>query len=312
MLFSIGIPAYKSTFLEECIQSVLSQTYTLFELIIVNDDSPEPIDEIVRLFSDDRIKYVTNPSNIGARNVVDNWNKCLEHARGEFFVLLGDDDRLEPDFLEVFVQLIQKFPNLDVYHCRSKIINESSQVIGYTYSCPEFESVYENIWHRMRYLRLQYVSDYMYRTEALKWNGGYYKLPLAWISDDISAYRVMGEKGVAHTQKPVFCYRRNAQTISNTGNTLFKLEAVVGEEQWLKGFLEQVPLNAMDCILHQNISEHLARYSKDKKVGLMTQTDSFRRFPAFIRRRKDYGCSWMDVVLAFVLKCGCSWRKKNK
>ncbi|MBQ8672678.1 MAG: glycosyltransferase, partial [Bacteroides sp.] len=47
MKFSITIPAYKRTYLQECIDSILAQTYTDFELIIVNDASPEDLDSIV-------------------------------------------------------------------------------------------------------------------------------------------------------------------------------------------------------------------------------------------------------------------------
>lgn len=56
-LVSIGIPAYKATYLKEAIDSVLNQTYTKFELIIVNDKSPENIEEIISTYNDKRIRY---------------------------------------------------------------------------------------------------------------------------------------------------------------------------------------------------------------------------------------------------------------
>ena len=61
--FSITIPAYKRTYLQECIDSILGQTYTDFELIIVNDASPEDLDSIVNSFSDSRIRYYKNEKN---------------------------------------------------------------------------------------------------------------------------------------------------------------------------------------------------------------------------------------------------------
>ncbi|MGZ3810617.1 MAG: glycosyltransferase family 2 protein, partial [Mucilaginibacter sp.] len=70
MLFTIAIPAYKSQFLEECIASILGQTCTDFELIIVNDCSPQPVEEIVNKFIDPRIHYSKNEVNIGAENLV--------------------------------------------------------------------------------------------------------------------------------------------------------------------------------------------------------------------------------------------------
>lgn len=55
--FSIIVPCYKEIFLKECIESILSQTYQDFELILVNDASPYNIKQIVEQFKDDRISY---------------------------------------------------------------------------------------------------------------------------------------------------------------------------------------------------------------------------------------------------------------
>ena len=100
MEFSITIPAYKAKYLNECIDSILAQTYKDFELVIVNDASPEDLDSIVNQYIDSRIRYYVNEKNCGAINVVDNWNKCLEYAKGEFIICMGDDDKLMPNCLE--------------------------------------------------------------------------------------------------------------------------------------------------------------------------------------------------------------------
>ena len=60
MKFSVTIPAYKARFLKECIESILAQTYKDFELIIVNDASPEDLTSIVKSFNDPRIRYYIN------------------------------------------------------------------------------------------------------------------------------------------------------------------------------------------------------------------------------------------------------------
>lgn len=56
MKFTIAIPAYKRTFLKECIDSILAQTYKDFELIIINDASPEDLDSVVECYKDSRIR----------------------------------------------------------------------------------------------------------------------------------------------------------------------------------------------------------------------------------------------------------------
>lgn len=60
MKFSILIPAFKQQYLQECIESILAQTYRDFEIVIVNDASPEDLDSIVNSFTDFRIRYYVN------------------------------------------------------------------------------------------------------------------------------------------------------------------------------------------------------------------------------------------------------------
>ena len=77
VLFSVLIPAYKRKFLCDAISSCLIQTYKNFEIIIVDDASPEDLKSVVDQFHDSRIKYYRNEKNCGAINVVDNWNSMI-------------------------------------------------------------------------------------------------------------------------------------------------------------------------------------------------------------------------------------------
>ena len=299
--FSIGIPAFKSKFLKECILSILSQTYTNFELIIVNDCSPEPLGDIIKQFDDERIKYFVNETNTGALNVVNNWNKCLNEADGEFFVLMGDDDSMEPDYLEEFDKLIQKYPDLDVYHCRTRLINEDSKPIMLTPSWPEYESVYENIWHRINSFRVQYISDFVYRTDALNERGGFFYLPLAWFSDDVSAYIASGDKGIAHTNKPVFNYRVNSLTISSTGNNEMKMEAIMQLNTWFNVFLAKKPSSAQDALVHENISKGLKKYLQKKKINTIVYSLNKNILSSaykWYKLRKKYRFTVNELLLA--------------
>ena len=82
--YSVTVPACKAQFLAECIDSILAQTYKNFELIIVNDASPQDLDSIVSKYDDPRIRYYKNKVGFGAEHVVGNWNKCLEYATGDY------------------------------------------------------------------------------------------------------------------------------------------------------------------------------------------------------------------------------------
>lgn len=232
MKFSITIPAYKRKFLKECIDSCLAQTYNDFELIIVNDHSPEDLDGTVNQYSDPRIRYHVNEQNCGAVNVVDNWNKCLEYAKGDYIICMGDDDKLLPCCLEEYAKLIDKYPGLSVYHAWTQLITDTSEHLTFQEQRPEYESAYAFLWHRWTYRHFQYIGDFLYDTKHLREHEGFFKLPLAWGSDDITAFRAAQDGGIANTQVPCFQYRINGQTISSTGSSRLKLKANELALQW--------------------------------------------------------------------------------
>lgn len=122
--FSVTVPAYKAQFLAECIDSILAQTYKNFELIIVNDASPQDFDSIVSKYDDPRSRYYKNEVGFGAEHVVGNWNKCLEYAKGDYVICMGDDDKLKPCCLEEYAKLINIYPDLNVFHALTEMIDE--------------------------------------------------------------------------------------------------------------------------------------------------------------------------------------------
>ncbi|MFC5271572.1 glycosyltransferase family 2 protein [Adhaeribacter terreus] len=297
--FSIAIPAYKSIYLLDCIKSILNQNYKNFELIILNDCSPNPIGEIVQQIKDDRLIYLNNEINVGAEKLVLNWNKCLQIATGDYFIIMGDDDLMEPIYLDEFVKLIEKFPNLDVYHCRSKIIDENSKAFSLTPSWPEFETVYDNIWHRISGHRLQYISDFVYKTKTLKENNGFYYLPLAWASDDITAYIACGKRGIAHTNNPVFNYRQSRYTISSTGNPFLKMQAAIMEERWFNDFLKNEPINEVDRTIKSELKEKINKYIRNKKNAIIKDSlkkDLRTNLLNWIRFKTKYELSIRDLA----------------
>ena len=257
MLFSVTIPAFKPTFLAETIDSVLAQEYTDFELVIVNDASPYDLDAIVCQYTDPRIQYFTNSKNCGARDVVDNWNICLSHAKGDYVCCIGDDDTLTPTYLADFAQLIAKYPNVDLFHARSVIINDKSEVVETLEQRPEWESVYSLIWNP----RNTHLGDFLFRTATLRANGGFYKLPYGWAADDLSAFTAAITHGCCNTQRVGFCYRGNAESISHDMSCIEdKIRAYQHWGQWMSRFLQTKPTDADDLRLHANITAGYQHY----------------------------------------------------
>jgi glycosyltransferase involved in cell wall biosynthesis len=76
----------------------LDQTYPNLEIIISDNCSNDGTETLVKSFADSRTRYIKQKKNIGANN---NFNYCVEQARGVYFLLLHDDDLIDSDFIEV-------------------------------------------------------------------------------------------------------------------------------------------------------------------------------------------------------------------
>lgn len=303
MKFSILLPAYKQKYLYECIESCLTQTYSDFEIIIVDDASPEDLKAVVGQFSDIRIRYYRNEKNCGALHVVDNWNICLGYATGEYVICMGDDDKLLPNCLEEYSKLIKRYPNIGLLHGWTEIINENSQVVKLTNHRCEYESAISLMWHRKHAYELQFIGDFCFQRKWLQENKGFYNLPLAWGSDDISAYIGASKNGVANTQVPVFQYRVNSQTISNTGNIAEKMEALVLENNWKEEFLASQKLTGNDDLYRNELLGELPRVYQ-KKCGLTIALDlkckSRFRIINWWKKRNNYNLQNSTLIYAFM------------
>ena len=277
MTFSITIPAYKARFLDEAIKSVIAQTYQDWQLVIVDDCSPEDLKSIVEPYlADSRVEYYRNEKNCGAVDVVDNWNICLSHCTGDYVICMGDDDRLLPCCLEEYKMLIEKYPELNVYHCRTEIIDESGKVIETLEERPEQEDVLSLMTKRWEG-RKQYIGDFCYSRKHLNAFGGYYPLPYAWGSDDITLFRAALPSGIANVSRTGFQYRENQYSISLAHNDAEKVATVLLQREWYqKAFAELIPqgvfpktdiqnaLNSMNGFVRGLIIGHIKR---DLKQG---------------------------------------------
>ena len=105
-LVSIIMPSYNTAeFIGLSIESVLSQTYTNWELIIVDDCSTDDTEKIVNTFKDNRIKFSRNKKNLGAALTR---NKALREAKGIWIAFLDSDDIWLPKKLEHQIAFMKK------------------------------------------------------------------------------------------------------------------------------------------------------------------------------------------------------------
>ncbi|NOJ73713.1 glycosyltransferase [Paenibacillus alvei] len=124
-IVSIIIPSYNhGKYIGQAIESVLNQTYKDFELIIVDDCSPDNSVDIIKQYSDNRIKLFVNEKNEGA---VYTTNRAIKLTSGKYIALLNSDDLWESNKLEMQVNFIESNQDIDAVFSNAKFINESQK-----------------------------------------------------------------------------------------------------------------------------------------------------------------------------------------
>jgi glycosyltransferase involved in cell wall biosynthesis len=121
---SILLPVYNhAAYLGEAIQSALDQTFGDLELIIVNDESPDESEAVVKRFDDRRIRYIAQ-KNKGVPGAL---NTAFAAASGDYIALLNDDDRWLPDKLQGQVGILERDAEVGVVYGIAQVIDHAGQ-----------------------------------------------------------------------------------------------------------------------------------------------------------------------------------------
>ncbi|WP_254568467.1 glycosyltransferase family A protein [Oscillatoria sp. HE19RPO] len=136
-LVSVVVPVYNvEAYIAETIQSILKQTYSNFEILIVNDGSTDRSIEIIQTFDDPRITLIhqENQGVSAARN------RGIAQAKGEYIALIDGDDIWVPEKLEKHVQHLENSPQIGLSFCRSAFIDLNGAPLG-IYQMPQLTHI---------------------------------------------------------------------------------------------------------------------------------------------------------------------------
>ena len=219
--FSILVPVYRTPgrYLRELISSVLRQTYTNFELILVNaDPSFEEASQVLQMYADmdERVKVTDLPENYG---IAGNTNEALKLASGEFIALLDHDDTLERNALYEVAAKLQEDPGISLIYTDEDKIKDRSCYYFY----PNFKPDYDPDL----LLRNNYICHFLVvKTELAKaaggWNDAYNG---AQDYDFILRCMEHGAK-TAHVPMPLYHWRSTGgSTSGGHGNKSYAAEA---------------------------------------------------------------------------------------
>ena len=127
-LVSVCIPAYNSSrYIAETIESVLNQTYSNIEVVVVDDCSKDNTVEIVNNIKDSRVRLICNEKNLG---MTGNWNKCISESKGKYVKLLPGDDFIYKDCIERSLNVLKKHKEVSLVVVGSHLVDDDDKVIG--------------------------------------------------------------------------------------------------------------------------------------------------------------------------------------
>lgn len=171
-LVTIGIPTYNhaDAYLRETLRCALDQTYSNLEIIVADNCSSDGTEGLVRELGDSRVRYFRHERNIPPN---DNFNFCLQQAKGEFFLLLHDDDTIDPDFVETCVKAAVGKPEIGIIRTGTRIIDGQGNVISELENITGGQSTEELFLAWLRNHTWMFLCGVIFNTARLKETGGF-------------------------------------------------------------------------------------------------------------------------------------------
>lgn len=207
---SVCISMYNAApFLKDCIDSILSQSFTDFELLIVDDGSTDDSKDIVRSYHDNRIRLIENEHDyIGSLNIL------LKEAKGKYIARMDADDLMMPNRLELQIAYMEAHADIDILGGAIKCFNGQSEKI-FTYGCDLIKAkdllegpvlAHPTVMMRTSSIsNLSYDRNYIYAEDLQLWCQAFiHGLKLVNIPDVLTKYRIT-EKNTS------FVYRAEQQ-----------------------------------------------------------------------------------------------------
>ena len=225
---AIVIPAYKDTFLRRTLQSLAEQTCKDFTVYIGDDSSPHDLAPIVEEFEGRfPMCYHRFGENLGGRDVVAQWTRCVAMTRGEEWIwLFSDDDFLSPDCVEAFYREIRGGAAYDIYRFNIQVVGRDDKPLR-RIVYPEVISSYE-LYRRKLLGGLEcYVVEFVFSRAVYERAGGFVPFDLAWGSDLATWVNFGMERGIRTLPGGTVSWRSSGENIS-TLQTKETVERKVG------------------------------------------------------------------------------------
>ena len=219
--FTLIVPSYNGGgYLKECVGSIQAQTYPNWTLAVLDDGSTDGSLEWLRGLDEPRLTLYPAPEHLG---IVKNWARALEIPKAEFMTIIGQDDRLAPEYLAVMDALTQEHPDAGLYHAHFQFINAKGRTIRPCRPLPARETAAEYLTALFTGQRDTYGTGYLMRSARYRAVGGIPPFEKLLFADDALWMALM--EGSYKATAPNECFSCRLHPASASGGT--------GWQSWL-------------------------------------------------------------------------------
>ena len=213
---SFVVPCYNlAHLLGECVRSILQQTYQDFEVLIMDDCSPDHTPEVAQSFHDARVRHIRNNPNLGHLR---NYNHGISLARGKYIWLISADDRLHSELvLKRYLDLMESNPSIGYAFCPAMRLEDGQVKELLEYSVL---GTRDQVINGRRFLEHLIYANTVVAPSAMARKDCYEKvsmfpLDMPWGGDWYLWCVFALHYDVAYFADPMVCYRRHACSMTN-------------------------------------------------------------------------------------------------
>lgn len=263
---AIVIPAYKATFLPAALDSIAAQTSKDFALYIGDDCSPYDLGAIVDRYRDRMdLVYHRFDANLGGRDLVAQWERCIDLTQGEPWLwLFSDDDVMEANCVEEFYKVVKKHPAHNIYHFDINVIDGHGNLMRSVAPYPAGLTAWDFCKKRSEVKLVSYVVEYIFRRDTFMKYGRFQNFDLAWGSDVATITKLIGNKTLGIINSAHVNWRYSSENISpdhSAKTSIRKLLSVADYTDWInRHFFSHGKMNHWLLVLYL---KRYKRYAKN-------------------------------------------------
>lgn len=225
--FSIIVPVYNvEKYLEDCLESILKQTYDDFEVIVVNDGSTDNSQKVIDNYAkrDNRIKAFKKKNG----GVSDARNYGISKAKGEYFIFVDSDDTINDKLLEKLDKEIKKYDEIDLIKYQLQMTDKEPQLEFNTFDLLNGEEAFLELIKDDLFVspvtyayRLEYFRNKKFKYEVGRIHEDFGLTPLIVISaNKVSAIDYVGYNYIVR-ENSIMTNNSNERLIKKNEDTLF-------------------------------------------------------------------------------------------